>query len=210
MICRVHGVLEELGDGMARVDTGHGLMYEILVPAFAQARFGVDIGRPITLYTVHYLEGTSQGSQFTPRLAGFPESKDLAFFKLFTSVKGIGPRESRAMSLSTLQIAAAIADRDVKLLQTLPEVGKRTAETIVAELHGKVDRFLSGEQVAGGRSHSSVAPASSAEREALEVMLQLGETRAAAMNWVDEAHRRHPDADVQTLIREAFVIKNGG
>ena len=39
-------------------------------------------------------------------------------------------------------VAEAIAARDHGMLQTLPEIGKRTAETICVELKGKVDPFV--------------------------------------------------------------------
>ena len=38
-------------------------------------------------------------------------------------------------------MAAAIAGKNT-LLTSLPEIGKRTAETIIAELSGKVDDFI--------------------------------------------------------------------
>ena len=89
-----------------------------------------------------------------PRLAGFLSVEDRAFFELFTTCKGIGNRKAlRAMSLDVGQLAGAISDRDIALLQTLPDIGRRTAETIIATLHGKVDRFLNhrgfGDSMAG-------------------------------------------------------------
>jgi len=212
MICQVHGVLTAVEAGAAQVEVGDGLTYEVLVPAFVQARLGGRIGEPVTLHTIHYLEGSSQGNHLVPRLAGFAEARDRAFFQLFTSVKGIGPRKAlRAMSMSTAQIAAAIAERDAKLLQTLPEIGKRTAETIVAELNGKVDGFLGGgDRSADATDGAPAAPMASAAREALEVLLQLGESRPEAVRWIDEAQRRHPGIDdAEALIKHVFAIKHG-
>jgi glycolate oxidase len=49
-------------------------------------------------------------------------------------------------------VARAIAEKDAKLLSTLPEIGKRMAERVIAELDGKVDAFLvPGEGVASER-----------------------------------------------------------
>ena len=216
MICELHGTLESVADGKARIAPGAGLTYEVLLPAYVAMRLGGEIDRPITLHTIHYLEGTSQGANFIPRLAGFLQEEDRAFFELFTSVKGIGPRKAlRAMALSRGQIAAAIADRDVKTLQSLPEIGKRTAETIVAALHGRVDRFVSSTAYPpeGGKGEAAPtsAPGRPAAREALEVLLQLGENRAHAVRWIDEALTHHPDLhDPDQLIREALHIKTGG
>jgi Holliday junction DNA helicase RuvA len=209
MICRIEGRLENILINTAHIALGHGLTYEVLLPAYASARLGGEIGRTVTLHTIHYLEGSSQGGNMTPRLAGFLTVDDRAFFDLFTSVKNIGPRKAlRAMAIATSQIAAAIADRDVKLLQSLPEVGKRTAETIVAELHGKVDRFLSAPATTTREDGSVVPapavaspPATSPQREALEVLVQLGENRSAALVWIDEVTRRDPSLTDSQVLR---------
>ena len=213
MICKLHGTLETLVDSRARIDVPGGLTYELLLPAFASARLGGDIGRPVTLHTIYYLEGSSQGGNMTPRLVGFLDETDKRFFELFTSVKGIGPKKAlRAMTMSSAQIAAAIADRDVKLLQSLPEVGRRTAETIVAELHGKVDKFLAAPASSSAASGAAPVsgPARSASREALEVLLQLGENRLQATQWIDDVMQRKPDlADSQAIITEVLRLKTG-
>jgi len=215
MISRVHGILESIDEGVAQVTPDGGLTYAVMLPSFVAARLSVSIGQPVTLHTVHYLEGTSQGSTFTPRLAGFVSDSDRRFFELFRTVKGIGPRKAlRAMSLNPSQIAVAIADRDAKTLQSLPEIGKRTAETIVASLHGKVDPFISdaaygdrgGEDAAAGEP---ATPTRSVAREALEVLLQLGENRAIAIRLIDDVLVNNPELDdAQQLIAEVLRAKS--
>lgn len=215
MICKIHGVLVTIVDSRARLDLPGGLTYELLLPAFTAARLGGDFGKPVTLHTIYYLEGSSQGGNMTPRLVGFIDESDRQFFDLFTSVKGIGPKRAlRAMTLSSAQIAAAIADRDIKLLQTLPEVGKRTAETIVAELSGKVDKFLGSlaatRSASGGFAPAQPLPIRGPSREALEVLVQLGENRAQALQWIDDVLTRQPDlTDSQSLITEVLRLKTG-
>ena len=120
------------------------------------------------------------------------------------------------MTLETARIAAAIADRDVSMLQTLPEVGKRTAETIVATLYGKVDAFVSS--AAYPRDSDSEADASATglhasdmAREALEVLLQLGENRIQCINWIDQVLRDgDKPLDTQDLVQRVYRIKVGG
>ncbi len=212
MISRIHGVLETIEDGAAQIAVEGGLTYEVLVPAYAQARLGGSLDQPVTLHTVYLLEGTSQGASMSPRLLGFLTAEDKRFFELFTTVKGIGPRKAmRAMTLETGQIAGAIAERDVKLLQSLPEIGKRTAETIVAALHGKVDPYISGSvYAADDTSTEPVAPGRAAVREALEVLVQLGENRTQAVQWIDQVLTRQPELDdAQQVITEVFKVKSG-
>ena len=213
MISRIHGTLESIEDGAAQLVVDGGLTYEVLIPAFAQARLGGSFDQPVTLHTVYLLEGSSQGSSMSPRLLGFLTAEDKRFFELFTTVKGIGPRKAmRAMTLDTGQIAGAIAERDVKLLQSLPEIGKRTAETIVAALHGKVDHFVSSAVYAADETINEAAlpPARAAVREALDVLVQLGENRTQAVQWIDQVLTRQPDLDdAQQVITEVFKVKSG-
>jgi Holliday junction DNA helicase RuvA len=212
MIAKIEGLLESIEGGMAIIKVPGGLTYEVLVSSFAAARLGGSIGQTITLHTLHYLESQNQGASMLPRLAGFLSVEDRRFFELFTTTKGIGNKRAlRAMTLATDQIAAAIADRDLTMLQSLPEVGRRTAETIVATLHGKVDKFLSPTPAFSAAPGAGGAPPSGARamaKEALEVLLQLGENRVQALAWIDEILRgEDKPADVQDLVARVYRLK---
>jgi Holliday junction DNA helicase RuvA len=217
MIARITGTLEAIEGGSALVRVGEGLTYQVLVPAYTAARLGASVGRSITLQTFHFIESQGQGMTMIPRLAGFTGEQDRRFYELFTTVKGIGNKRAlRAMALETSQIAGAIADRDLALLQTLPEIGRRTAETIVATLSGKVDGFVAA--AASAAAGQAGAPATSLPgtaggltRAAMEVLLQLGENRNEALAWIEQALRDEKDRprDVQDLIQRVYRIKAG-
>jgi Holliday junction DNA helicase RuvA len=219
MIARVTGMLETIADGKALIAVEGGLWYELLVPAFAQARLGGMIGQAITLHTIHFLEGSAQGTTFIPRLAGFLTESDRRFFELLTQVKGIGPRKAlRVMTLETGQIAGAIADRDAKLLQSLPEIGKRMAETIIITLQDKVEALIDSavyasipESAADAATEGPVrSPQRAAAREALEVLVQLGENRAEAIQWIDRALAADESLDeTQAIISQVLQMKSG-
>lgn len=148
MIAHITGILEAILPGSAvqlRLALGPdaAVSCEVHVSAYTAARLGGSFDQRIALHTLHFIESTNQGAMLTPRLAGFLSVEDRRFFELFTTCKGIGPRKAlRALALRTDMVAAAIVDRDLATLQSLPEIGKRTAETIVATLHGKVEPFL--------------------------------------------------------------------
>jgi len=213
MIASLHGTLESLTADRARILAGP-VGYEVLLPGFAYARLGGSIGQPVTLQTFCFFESHNQGATLLPRLAGFLTETDRRFFELFVTCKGIGYRKGlRALSLPSAQIAAAIADRDVATLQSLPEIGKRTAETLVVTLRDKVEPFL-GEPAATGSAApakgSSVGPGRSLAREALEVLVQLGENRAQAQAWVDQAlETDDPPREVQALLAAVYRLRAG-
>ena len=141
MITRIDGILERAGEGAVHVRVGD-VVYELLVPACDEAQWMSSVGTRASLHTLHYLESQGQGASFWPRLIGFREPGDRDFFDLFTSVKGIGMRRAlRSIAIPPARIAEAIVVRDTALLMSLPEIGKKTAETMVLELRDKVTSF---------------------------------------------------------------------
>ncbi len=218
MIGRIEGVLESVSGGVAAVSMPQaGMTLEVMVPAYTSARLGGSLGNEVTFHTLFYFESQGQGTNMWPRLAGFLSVEDRAFFELFTTCKGIGNRKAlRAMSLPANQIAAAIADRDTALLQSLPEIGKRTAETIVASLRGKVDQFVTAESTAAGSKAAAAEgePAAGGSgamsREVLGILINLGENRVQASAWIDQVltddENRPQSAD--ELLSRVFQIKN--
>lgn len=236
MIARITGQLVDLENDTALIAPGSapgstpgstpgsapgsdpGVIYEILLPAFVSQRLAPSIGQTITLHTLYFLEGQNQGAMFLPRLAGFLTPADKAFYQLLTTVKGIGHRRGlRALVLPTDQLAAAIADRDIKLLQTMPEVGKKTAETIALTLRDKVERFLDAPRAASPGDPDLASDVSTAAtpsgggrlaRGAVEALVTLGEDRAKALAWVDQVMQsdERPET-IEELIAAVYRLK---
>jgi Holliday junction DNA helicase RuvA len=78
-----------------------------------------------------------------PVLIGFEAPEDKEFFQTFITVDAIGPMKAvKAMTKRSSEIARAIEKKDVSFLTGLSGVGKRTAEKIIATLHGKVEKFM--------------------------------------------------------------------
>lgn len=193
MICRITGLLEGVeGLALRIAPAGSPFAYEVLAPAFLAARMSAQVGQNVVLTTIQYLEGVNQGTSFIPRLIGFQTPSEREFFELFTTVKGIGTRKAlRAMALDPAAIARAIVARDAKALTQLPEVGKRLAETIIAELHGKVDAFLTSAELQDLNAAAEGKPipgqADPVIEEAVAALMALGETRAEAEQMVSRA-----------------------
>lgn len=209
MIAMIEGRLTGINGEKAQLDVGSGITYELLLPVFTTARLGGSIGQTVTLHTLQFLESSNQGATFFPRLAGFLSAEDKAFFELFVSCKGIGYRKAlRAMALPAQQIAMAIEERDLATLQSLPEVGKRTAETIAATLRGKVERFLSTAPGAASTAGEIAVTGGGPTREALEALVTLGEKRTDAMRWIDLVMSGdNPPDDTQSLIAAVYRAK---
>ena len=206
MIAKVTGRLEHVAAGSALIDVGGGLSYEVLVAAADVERLSRRCGQDVALHTIHYLEGDMSRGAAVPRLIGFLSESDRDFFRIFTTVKGIGARKAlRALIRSPGEVAAAIGAKDVKYLKALPEIGPRTAERIVAELHGKLDEF------AGEAAAISEVELPEAGAEAVAVLVQLGERRADATALVERVLAVAPDLEApEEIIQHAYRLKAGG
>jgi len=215
MLSRLHGTLESVHENAALVALPSGIAYEVMLPAYLARKLETALldtvrGIDITLHTLQYLDSPNQGASFIPRLVGFASPRDRDFFETFTTVKGIGNRKAlRAMAIEPAAIARLIVAKDAAGLQKLPEIGKRLGETIIAELSGKVEGFLSDSEIealATG-SRGEPAPASKlsiAAQEAVAVLVALGENPAEAQRKVERVLGNHPDHSADELVAAVF------
>ena len=192
VLARLTGRLESVGEDRAQVEVGP-MVIDVLVPGSDLDALRSGIGGVVTFHTLMVLESSGQGTSMVPRLIGFASPQDRAFFELFTTVKNIGHRKAlRALQAPAGDIASAIGRRDTVFLVGLPEIGKRTAETIVAELSGKVDDWLSG---GPGPAPAGAPPIGSAAADAISMLVSLGERPEVARQLVDRVRAQHPDID---------------
>ncbi len=209
MIVRLSGKLEFVGENSVHVTVGE-LTHELLVPAADVAELQPLVGQQVTFFTLEYIEGNASFGQLAPKMLGFRRNDDREFFNKFITVKGIGPKGAlRALARPIGEIAAAISQKDAKKLTSLPGIGKRTAEQIIAELHGKVDSFVTG---AAGRAGVAGGAARLADfgEQAIEVLVKLGERRPEAENWVERVCAADPALqDAQKVIQAVYRLKAG-
>jgi len=208
MIVKITGRLASAGEESVIMDRD-GLGYEVLIPAFAKESLAAKIGQTVTLHTLEYYEGSAMGGNMFPRLVGFIEADDRDFFLEFIKVKGVGYRKAlRACALPVKQIALAIERGDTRILSTLPEIGKRTAEQMIVSLRGKLERVTWG----GGEPTVIEQPESlsQVQREALEILLQLGERRNEAVELIEKVCQADKDMKDPARIVEAVYKRKAG
>jgi Holliday junction DNA helicase RuvA len=210
MIVKLSGKLDYVGTDCVHVSLSgtEGLTHELLVPAADIPFLQTKIGQNVTFFTLEYLEGNASFGQLAPKMLGFLRVQDREFFDLFTTVKGIGTRKAlRALALPVGDIARAIALKDTRKLSSLPTIGKRAAETIIAELHGKVDRFSIG---AAADDAPPAAALPDHQQTAIEALVKLGERRPEAESWVKRATQVDPSLqDPQKILRAVYQLKTG-
>lgn len=206
MIVRLSGKIEFVGEDCVHVGIGD-MTHELMIPAadipFLQAK----IGQHVSFFTVEYLEGNPSFGSMAPKMLGFLRAEDKSFFELFTTVKGIGTKKAlKAFAIPISQIAVAIALKDTRKLATLPQIGKRAAEQIIAELHGKVEKFATGATPA-----IPIEKLPDHEQGAIAALVTLGEKRNEAENWVRRACDADPSLkDPNKILVAVYRLKNGG
>ncbi|MFQ5486072.1 MAG: Holliday junction branch migration protein RuvA [Desulfobacterales bacterium] len=113
--------------------------YEVILPVIVMESFQTkNIGDKVSLYIYH--QQTER--QPKPVLIGFNLEVEKEFFQYFISVEDIGPLKAvRALNIPVRDIARAIELKDVDRLRQLKGIGSRTAQKIIATLHGKMEKF---------------------------------------------------------------------
>jgi Holliday junction DNA helicase RuvA len=209
MIAQIEGNLISLETVTGIIKVGQ-ISYEIMLPGYAIGKLAGKIGTDIVLYTMQYLEGTPGKGNMVPRLVGFLDPSEKDFFNKYTSVKGMGIKKGlKSLTIPIETIASAIESGDEKMLQTLPAVGKRLSQLIIAELTGKVEEFA--------MAHDATAAGVSAghtfakyQVEALEILVAWGEKRNEAMELIALTCKKHPDIKTaEDLVPLVYRVKQG-
>lgn len=160
------------------------------------------VGEVAELHT--YLQVKEDGMT----LFGFESVREKEMFLKLISVPNVGPKMGIAVfgALSVDEFATAIATADVKRLSTVKGLGKKTAEKIVLDLHGKISaaEILSanGDDLSAPAA-TSTAKLSAADEEAVSALMGLGFTRTESANAVKKA-REVGATTVEEVIMKAL------
>ena len=210
MISALTGELHRVDEDRLHLQVGPVLV-EMLVPASDVPLLQAGVGQEMTFHTILYFEGDAGGGGgLEPRLVGFLRVEDKRFFEKFITVKGIGPKKAlKALILPTGEVAQAIESKDTRFLVGLPQIGKRMAELIVAELAGKVAEFAVAS--VGGRLNAAAAGGAArnaVEEDAISTLMALGERRSDAEHLLDRARQSNGNLKTtEALVREMLRMR---
>lgn len=209
MITKIVGKLESIKDEYIIVGV-NGLYYQVLLPSglVQKLRLSKDVGDEISLYTLYYIEGGfGMGNQF-PRLIGFLNELDREFFEKFITVKGLGEKKAlKSLTMPVKNIAAAIELGNTKEISSLPGIGPRMAEKIIAELKGKLSIYAlmkEGEPLTV--KHEKLLDF---KDETLEILTeQLGYKKKEAQEMIYTALFKNKNIkSAEELVKEIYSLK---
>ncbi len=134
-------------------------------------------------------------------LFGFYSAKERDLFELLISVSGVGCNTARLIlsSLTVNELSNAIANNDVKTIQSVKGVGAKTAQRIVIDLKDKLKKNDFPTEIFATQNNTT-------KNEALSALTILGFNKTAVDKVLDRLLKQTPDATVETLIKEALKI----
>jgi Holliday junction DNA helicase RuvA len=188
MIYSLRGKLLHAEPGFAVVECC-GVGYRCAVSLTTLSQLGPP-GDEVLLYTHMAIRDDSAV------LYGFADARELAGFRLLTSVNGVGARLALALlsDFTADRLALMVASGDAKGLTRTAGIGNKLAQRIVLELKDKLGSL--GEDSAAAQSGGG-APAGAAE-EAAAALTVLGYSRAEAAAALSGCA---PDAGVEEMIK---------
>lgn len=197
MIAYLRGKVLAVTEETAIVDV-NGLGYEVFCSAGAFRR--AIVGETTELYT--YLQVKEDGIT----LFGFDSVREKELFLKLISVSGVGPKMGIAVlsGMSADEFATAIATADAKRLAAVKGMGKKTAEKIILELHGKISAAevmgSAGEQPTKTKAVEKLSPQ---DEDAVAALQGLGFTRTESVQAVKRA-REHGATTTEEIILRAL------
>ncbi len=168
---------------------------------------GVGYEVHISLNTYTGIQGKTEGLLHTHLvvredahlLYGFSELAEKEMFTSLIGVSGIGASTARVM-LSYMQpgeLARCILQGDVRSLEKVKGIGKKTAERLVLELKDKLGK-------AAPETNISPLIHNTLHQDALEALTALGIPRSTASQAIEKARQAEPDISVEALIKKAL------
>ena len=132
-------------------------------------------------------------------LYGFATKLEREIFQKLISVNGVGPASGMMIisTLSSKEIATAIASEDAKLLQSVKGIGAKTAQRIIIDLKDKLDQNLILDV-------NSTSVKNKSKNEALSALEVLGIPKKSAEKIMDKILQDSPNADVEFLVKETL------
>jgi holliday junction DNA helicase RuvA len=136
-------------------------------------------------------------------LFGFFDLAEKEIFLQLISISGIGANTARVM-LSYMrpdELSRAIIQGNVKLLESIKGIGRKTAERIVVELRDKLAR-----QPVDSSVNISSLQGNTFQSDALNALIALGINRQAADKAIQKVLEQEPGIGVELLIKKALQI----
>ncbi len=199
MIAKLTGLVDSTGAGWLVVDVS-GVGYLVYCSGRGLAVLPAQ-GEPVSLFIETHVR------EDHIHLYGFPEAAERDWFRLLSTVQGVGAR----MALAILSVLApgdliqAIAAQDKRALTRANGVGPKLANRVVTELKDKAGQFALGPAAAlagGAAANGGAGGLPALTEDAISALVNLGYQRGEAFGAVAQATRTlGAEAALEAVIR---------
>lgn len=196
MIGKLSGMIDSVSGSHLILDV-NGVGYVVTCSARTLRQVG-----PVKTATSLLIE--TQVREDAISLFGFADIEEQDWFKLLTTVQGVGAKVALAIlgTLSPSELAAVIAAQDKAALTQADGVGPKLALRLVTELKDKVLAFQAGTaSLRNAKDNASGTIPNSVASDAVSALINLGYRRAEAFAAVASISRQNPVAKIDELIR---------
>ncbi len=170
---------------------------------------GVGYEVQISLNTYSKIQDLESGLLYTHLLIredahilyGFFDEVEKEMFLQFIGVTGIGAGTARIMLsyMKPEELSKAIVQGNVKMLESIKGIGKKTAERIVLELRDKLSKHPVDANISALKSNTL-------QSDALNALIALGINRQAADQAVQKILEHDPGIGVELLIKKSLQV----
>ena len=179
----------------------NGVGYEVFLSSTSLEKLP-QLGEDVFLHTFTHVR------EDTLMLFGFADTDEKEMFLLLINVSGVGPKLALSIlsGIGPVDLARAIATKDITRLTGLSGVGKKTAERLCLDLKDKVGLIAGGDAELPDFAAGSQVEGSK-EKDVVSALVNLGYPQSRAYIALSEVKRRFaPEAlaemRVEDLIRE--------
>jgi holliday junction DNA helicase RuvA len=169
---------------------------------------GIGFEVNISLNTYAQIQALPSGKLYTylqikedaHTLYGFFEKEEKEIFIQLISVSGVGAATARMMlsNMKHTEVCNAIAQGNVKLLESVKGIGKKTAERLVLELKDKVNKLASDINFNNNIGNSL-------QQDALNALIALGISKPMAENAIKKTTATETTiTNLEELIKKAL------
>lgn len=135
-------------------------------------------------------------------LYGFHTEEERSLFLQLITVSGVGCNTARLIlsSLTVKETIDAIANNNIKAIQSVKGIGAKTAQRIIVDLHDKVAKLNIGEGEKSSFGYNTI------KEEALSALMVLGFNRTSIEKALDKLLAQMENPNVEQLIKEALRL----
>ena len=195
MINRLRGILIEKQPPYLLVEVADAFTYEVQASMHTFYQLP-ECGKKVFLYTQFIVR---EDGHF---LYGFSTSDERALFTQLLKVNGVGPKVALGI-LSKIEVAefiGCVEQQTVSALQTVPGIGKKTAERLIIEMRDRLKSLSHNQYKTSDKNNVRSLP--HFQQDAIAALVALGYKNQEASRAVLQI--KDSTLSLESLIRQAL------